>query len=128
MPNKEKHQKVGIYPRYAMVGAAIGLYYGFFYKGSETQPDFGITIILSIFAGLLTVIIRSIKRKRPFKEMAQEFLQIFIVFFVFMASLELRIVADQFGGRAAVAALTTITGMGLGLLIAKMNLGSKFGS
>ena len=114
MTKVEKKTKMGIYERYALTGAAIGLYFGIFYQPTG-EPDFGIAIILSILAALVTVIIRSWKKQKSFADMVKDFFEMLILYSVFLLSLAFRHIADNLGGRIAVTLVTTITGIGMGL-------------
>ncbi len=37
-----------VYSQYILAGAAIGLYYGIFYRGAQSPPDYGMAVILSV--------------------------------------------------------------------------------
>lgn len=114
MKKAEKKPAMGIYPRYALTGAAVGLYFGIFYQPSG-DPDFGIAIILSIVAALVTVVIRSWGKHRSFTDILKDFLGMLILYSVFLLALAFRQIADGYGGKLAVTLVTTITGTGLGL-------------
>lgn len=103
--------------QYAFVGGALGLYYGIFYKPAG-EPDIEMAVILSIFAALLTVIIRSWRKGFTFKKIVIDFMMIFGFFIIFMLSITMRKIAYDFGGQALVIAETTISGIVVGLLMA----------
>lgn len=107
-----------IYFQFILIGAAIGLYYGLFYQGSQTEPDFGMAIILSFFAALVTVVIRSWKKGRTFKAIAFDFLKVLAMFLAFMIGLELRKVVYDLWGKTVVVIFTTGLGILVGLLAA----------
>jgi len=103
--------------QYGFVGAALGLYYGIFYKpGSE--PDVPMAFMLSAFAALVTVVVRSWRKGLVFKVMVMDFLKIFFFFLIFMLSITLRKTAYDIGGKSLVIAETLISGIVLGLLLA----------
>lgn len=114
MTKVEKKPSMGIYERSALTGAAIGLYFGIFYQPTG-DPDFGIAIILSILAALVTVVIRSWKKQKSFTDIVKDFFEMLILYSVFLLSLAFRHIADNLGGRIAVTLVTTITGIGMGL-------------
>ena len=64
MSTKKSAYEIGRMQRYILIGAGIGLYYGLFYKPSSVDPDYGIAIVLSIFAALITVVVRFWKKKQ----------------------------------------------------------------
>lgn len=110
--------------QYGLVGSALGMYYGIFYKPTS-ESDIGTAIILSVFAALLTVLIRSWRKGFTFKKIVIDFLMIFAFFLVFMLSITLRKTAYDFGGQALVIAETTISGIVVGLLMAWQRFSSK---
>jgi len=118
--DKNKNQ-YRIYMQFVLIGAALGLYYGVFYRGPQTPPDYLMAIILSVVAALVTIIVRSWKKKRTFKEILFDFLKVFLMFAVFMVSLELRKVIFERWGKTAVIIFTTSVGIlvGLGLAVRK---------
>ena len=113
--NKNQYR---IYMQFVLIGAALGLYYGVFYKGPQAPPDYFMAILLSAVAAVITVVVRSWKKKRPFKEIAVDFLKIFGMFAVFMISLELRKVIFERWGKTAVIIFTTSVGTLVGLALA----------
>jgi hypothetical protein len=110
--------------QYALVGGGLGLYYGIFYKPGG-EPDVWMAIILSAFAALVTVIVRSWRKRFPLKKLAVDFLMMFIFFSIFMVSITLRKTAYDLGGQPLVIAETVISGVGLGLLLAWQQFGSQ---
>jgi uncharacterized membrane protein YccC len=100
--------------RYILIGAGIGLYYGLFYKPSSVDPDYGIAIVLSIFAALITVVVRFWKKKQPFVVVVKYYFEMLLLYSVFLLTLAGRHLAEELGGRVAVALFTTLTGIFLG--------------
>jgi len=115
--NSNKNQ-YRVYLQFVLIGAALGLYYGLFYKGPQTNPDYLMAFILSFVAALVTVIVRSWKKKRSFKEILFDFLKILLMFSVFMLSLELRKVIYERWGKTLVVIFTTSIGILIGLVLA----------
>lgn len=124
MSKSKKELYRGKLAQYGLVGGALGLYYGVFYKpGSE--PDVAMALMLSAFAALVTVIIRSWRKGFTFKKIALDFLLIFFFFSIFMLSITLRKTMFNLGGQPLVIAETLISGVVLGLLLAWQRFGSQ---
>ena len=85
--------------QYGLVGGALGLYYGLFYKPG-VEPDVLMAFLLSVFAALVTVILRSWRKGFPFKKILKDFLTIFFFFLIFMLSITLRKTAYDLGWTA----------------------------
>jgi len=118
MTTKKEAIQIGMIQRYLLIGAAIGLYYGLFYRSSDVQPDYGIAIMLSVLAALITVVVRFWKKKQPFPVILKYFFEMLLLFSVFLLTLAIRQLADQIGGRFAVVLVTTLSGIGLGYFMA----------
>ncbi len=116
---KDAKQPVGyrIYAQYVLVGAAIGGYYGIFYRGTQAVPDFGMAVILAVVAGVLTTVVRNWKKKKTFKEIAFDFIKITAMFAAFLFALQLKPILDQWGGRVLVAIAMISLGALLGLIL-----------
>ena len=109
---------IGTIQRYVLIGAALGLYYGLFYKPSGTPPDYGIAVILSILAAAVTVTVRFWKKRPPFATLMKNFLETFLFYLVLLLTLAVRQVAEQVGGKLGVTLVTTLVGMGMGYFMA----------
>lgn len=107
-----------IYFQYVLVGAALGLYYGIFSKPSADNPDYGMVVLFSVLAALVTTIARNWKIKKTFKAIALDFLKIWGMFFLFLLALQLNSVIFRIGGRTAVIVFMSVIGIILGLLMA----------
>ena len=118
MTEQSNKPQYRIYVQYVIVGAALGLYYGLFYRGSESSPDYVMAIILSVIAAIVTVIVRSWKKKRSFTEILIDFLKIMAMFAVFLVGLEFRKVVFERWGKTAVVVFTTSMGLLIGLAMA----------
>jgi len=103
------------------VGALLGLYYGVFYQPSD-YADVGIAIRLAILAALATVIIRTWKKRVPFKGMVKEFFMTLVPYLIFMLSLALRKYAYDLGGKTLVILESTAGGAILGFLFSRKPL------
>lgn len=116
---KNVEQPVGyrIYAQYVLVGAAIGLYYGFFYRGPQSGPDYEMAVILALIAGVITTVVRNWKKQKIFKEIALDFIKFTALFMIFLLALQLKPVLDQWGGRVLVAIFMTSFGALFGLII-----------
>jgi len=118
MSDKRSAYAIGAMQRSILIGAAIGLYYGIFYKPSGVDPDYGIAIVLSIFAALITVVVRFWKKKRPFSVIIKNYFEMLLLYSVFLLTLAARHLAEQIGGRYGVMLFTTLTGICLGYFMA----------
>lgn len=103
------------------VGALLGLYYGVFYQPSD-YADIGIAIQLAIVAAIVTVIIRSWKKRFPFRILLKEFMVTVPSYLIFMLSLALRKYAYDWGGSALVIIESVVGGAILGLLFSRKPL------
>lgn len=111
---KETKQPYRVYTQYILIGAALGLYYGLFYRGTSRDADYFLALFFSFAAALLTVIVRSWKKGRTFYEIIVDFLKILFFFAVFMLGLELRKLIFMIGGKIWVTVFTTAIGTILG--------------
>lgn len=107
-----------IYLQYVLIGGAIGLYYGLFYRGPQTPPDYFMAVLLSFIAAAVTVIVRFWKKKPTFSKILIDFLKIFGLFAAFMLGLELRKVIYEMWGKTTVTIFTTSLGVLIGLIVA----------
>jgi hypothetical protein len=111
-------REIGRKQRFLLVGTALGLYYGIFYRPSDVAPDYGIAILLSLVAAFVTVAIRFWGKKQPFGTIVKSFFWTFLFYAAFLLVLAARKLAEQLGGRAAVTVLTTVTGICLAFVLA----------
>jgi len=105
-----------IYSQYILIGAAIGLYYGIFYRGTQTTPDYAMAVYLAVLAGVLTTAVRSWKKKKTFKMILFDFLKVTATFLVFLMALQLKPLLEKVGGRTLVIVGMTLVGTGFGLI------------
>jgi hypothetical protein len=118
MSNKRSAREIGVMQRSILIGAGIGLYYGIFYKPSGVDPDYGIAIVLSIFAALITVVVRFWKKKQPFSVIVKNYFEMLLLYSVFLLTLAARHLVEQMGGRYGVMLFTTLTGTLMGYFMA----------
>ena len=108
---------MNITQRYAWTGAAIGLYFAIFAKPSGV-PDIPMAIALAIIAALVTVVVRSWKKKRALIEIFKDFLGMLLLYSAFLISMQLRKYANDVGGRLLVGVVTVVIGVVTGLFFA----------
>jgi hypothetical protein len=109
---------IGTIQRYVLIGAALGLYYGIFYRPSNTDPDYGIVVVLSILAAGMTVAVRFWKKKVSFGTLVKNYFETFLFYLVLLLTLAVRQLAEQLGGKFGVTLVTTLVGMGMGYFLA----------
>ena len=117
MPKTKTNQKMGITQRYALTGAAIGLYFAIFAKPSGA-PDFLMAVFLAVVAAFVTTIIRSWKKKRTFMDILKDFFGMLLLYSAFLVSMQLRHLANDIGGRLVVGVVTVAIGVITGLFFA----------
>lgn len=115
---EQRGREIGRTQRYVLVGAALGVYYGLFYRPSDAAPDYGTAIILAILAALVTVIIRFWKKGQPFPIIAKSFFWTFVFYAVILLTLAVRKLAEQVAGRVGLTVATTLIGIALGYVLA----------
>ncbi len=106
-----------IYSQYVLVGAAIGLYYGVFYRNTQSSPDYVMAVILAVLAGALTTAVRSWKKKKPIGTIVLDFIKITAMFLAFLLALQLKSVIEGIGGRILVIIFMTSVGILFGLIM-----------
>jgi hypothetical protein len=100
--------------RYVLVGAAIGLYFGFFFRPLRDGPSVGMVLGLSLLAALVTVGLKAYRERPSFPTLLRRFGISWLQFAVIVATLEARHLAYDAGGRTAVVLLTGAMGALLG--------------
>ncbi len=125
MNGTSSNKRFRIYFQFVLIGAAIGLYYGLFFRSPQTEPDFVMAIFLSFFAALLTVVVRSWKKGLSFKAILLDFIKILGMFMAFMVGLEMRKVIYDLSGRTVVVIFTTSLGIIIGFLAAVRKMDEK---
>ena len=110
---QQRGRQIGRVQRYVLVGGALGLYYGLFYRSTDAAPDYGIAIVLAVLAAVVTVIVRFWKKKQPLAAIAKSFFWTFLFYAVLLLALAVRTLAEQIGGRVGLTIATTLIGMGL---------------
>lgn len=105
-----------IYAQYVLVGAAIGLYYGLFNRNT-TEPDYGMAVILSVLAGMVTTVVTSLRKKKTFRNFLIDFLKTTAMFTAFLMALQVKPVLEEMGGRILVITFMTSLGALFGLIL-----------
>lgn len=107
--------------RYLLTGAAVGLYFGYFFRPVR-EPGLFLVVGLSLLAALVTVGLKAWRFAGAQRPAAVLLLQRFVVtwgqYALALAALEGRHLAYDWGGRLAVVALTTLAGALLGAWLA----------
>jgi hypothetical protein len=106
-----------IYSQYILAGLGIGLYYGIFSHTTQTEPDYGMAVILSVLAGALTTVIRNWKKKKTFRAYILDFLKTAGMFLAFLLALQLKPVIEGFGGRILMIVFMTVVGLAFGVVL-----------
>ncbi len=118
MSTKKSAREIGAIQRYVFIGAMLGLYYGIFYQPSGLDPDYGIAIVLSLLAALITVFVRFWKKKAPISVVIRDYFEMLLLYSVFLLGLAARHLAERIGGKLAVTLFTTLIGIFLGYFMA----------
>ena len=108
MAQNKSFQK--IMRQYALTGAALGLYFGWFFRPVR-EPSLWIVIGLSVLVTIVITILRLVRKDRPsLSKLAQNAGLIFVKYAVALSVLEGRHFAFDWGGKVAVIIMTTIMG------------------
>jgi hypothetical protein len=105
-----------IYAQYVLVGAAIGLYYGLFNRNTM-EPDYGMAVILSVLAGLVTTAVMSLRKRKTFRNIFFDFIKTTAMFTAFLMALQIKPVLEEIGGRILVITFMTSLGAIFGLIL-----------
>lgn len=116
-PKTERPQGYRVYFQFLLIGAALGAYYGIFYRNPGRPVDIIPVLLLSVGAALVTTVFASWKKKKTFREILIEFVKSFALFFLFLAMLELRPVMEKLGGKTAVIIFTILVGAIVGFIM-----------
>lgn len=97
--------------RYVLTGAGLGLYFGLFFRPLR-EPSLLLAVLLSVLAAVVTVAFQMVRERRgPDRALVGRFFLTWGAFALGLAVLELRHVAYDVGGKAAVTVMTTAAGM-----------------
>lgn len=119
MTKKAKSSPTYSLSRYALIGGAIGLYFGWFFRPSDEEGFRLFTILLLAF--LVAVVLTGLfaYRERPsFSALPVRFAATFIKAGVLLAVLEGRNMVYDVGGKTAVIIFTIVLGILAGLWFA----------
>ncbi len=115
--NQAKKQGYRLYAQTVLIGAALGAYYGIFYRNPGRPIDFSPVVLLSLLSAIVVTVIQIWKKGYSAKEKLITFLKSFAMFFLFLAMLEARPLFEQWGGRGLVIAFTTLMGALVGFVL-----------
>lgn len=115
--NQGMKQAYRLYAQTVLIGAALGAYYGIFYRNPGRPIDFSPVVLLSLLSALVVTVIQIWKKGYSAKEKLITFLKSFAMFFLFLAMLEARPLFEQWGGRGLVIAFTTLMGALVGFVL-----------
>lgn len=102
--------------RVVLAGAALGLYFGLFFRPVRQGPSLLVIVGLSLLSALLMTALRlRHPEKRAPRHLLRYGLATWVTFALFLAMLEGRHLAYDLGGRTATTLFTTLSGAGLGL-------------
>lgn len=105
------------FQRYSLIGAALGLYFGFFFRPAR-EPDPLFVIGLAALAALVMTFLRMRREKAP-TALARYGLRTFALYALALLILEGRHWAFEAGGRTAVVLMTTLLGAVTGASMAR---------
>ena len=104
--------------RYILVGAALGLYFGYFFRPVR-EPSIVTALILAAIAAVVTVALRWFRGVRPtLPGLLRMLFLTFISYALFLFILEGRHLAYDAGGRILTVLFTTISGAVTGAVFA----------
>lgn len=112
--NYMKHNTLA---RHVLVGAAIGLYFGLFFRPVRT-PNILFTLQLAFIVTVVLVCIEAIRKRPPVLALFKSALGTFVKTTALLLVLDLRHVAFAYGGKVAVTIFTTAAGALAGLYYA----------
>lgn len=112
---KTKQDRTALLKRYALVGAGLGIYFGFFFRPVR-EPSLLVVVGLSLLIAVVTVILKLVRRERPsLNQLLKDAGITFAKYALVLAVLEGRHLAHDYGGRWAVTVMTTVMGALVGL-------------
>lgn len=115
---KQTTKKQPLWQRYLLTGAALGLYFGLFFRPLR-EPSLGLAVLLGAVAALVTTLLPLFRGERPsFTTFLKTLAGHFFKYTLLLAVLELRHPVHDWGGRTAVSAMTTLMGAVGGLWLA----------
>ena len=103
-----------LFVRYGLTGAAIGLYFGLFFRPAR-QPNLWFVLILASLITLVTVAIKVWRERPSITQLLKSALSSFVKACLFLILLELRHPINDAGGRVAVTIFMTLMGALAGL-------------
>ncbi|NLE84199.1 MAG: hypothetical protein GX603_06780 [Chloroflexi bacterium] len=113
-PTKQGYR---LYFQYLLVGAALGAYYGIFYRPADTGVLFISVVLLSLLSAVLVTVIQIWKKGYSFKEILVIYLKSFAMFFLFLVMLWARPMIMEWGGKGLLIGFTTFIGALIGFIM-----------
>jgi ABC-type uncharacterized transport system permease subunit len=100
--------------RYALTGAAIGAYFGLFFRPAR-QPNLWFVLALALLIALVTTAVSAYRGRPSPAEMLKSIAATFLKALLILILLELRHPVYAAGGKVAVTIMTTLLGAAAGL-------------
>ncbi|KAA3646521.1 MAG: hypothetical protein DWQ07_09930 [Chloroflexi bacterium] len=116
MINRKPTRQQLLVQRYVLVGIALGLYIGLFFRPVR-EPNMSIALVLGVLATIVTVGFKAYREKRwpSVIEIGRTYIQ----FTLFLLVFEARHIAYDYGGRVAVSVFTSVAGGVIGYLMSR---------
>lgn len=111
---KTKQNRAALLKRYALVGAGLGIYFGFFFRPVR-EPSLLIVVGLSLSIAVVTSMLKLRGERPSAAQLLKDAGITFAKYALILTILEARHLAHDFGGRWAVTAMTTVMGALIGL-------------
>lgn len=103
--------------RYILTGAAIGLYFGLFFRPLR-EADYGYALLLAVVVAVVLTALHSWRNRPSLRTVPMYFALTFIKAALVLLLLEGRHLAFDWGGKTAVTIFTTVMGAASGLWFA----------
>ena len=116
MTNRKRAKKFST-SRYAWTGAAIGLYFGFFFR-PQREANFGYALLLAVLVAVALTALHGWRERPPFKTIPTYFALSFVKAALVLLLLEGRHIAFDWGGRTVVVIFSALMGALTGLWFA----------
>lgn len=122
---KQSVKKQPLWQRYLLTGAALGLYFGLFFRPLR-DPSPLLAIELGVLAALVMTVLPLFRGERPsFVTLLKTLGSNFLKYALLLLVLDARHPVYDWGGRTAVSVMTTLVGALGGLWLAWEQEGSK---
>lgn len=114
---KNKNTKTFSMSRYALVGGAIGLYFGLFFRPLR-EPSFAYALLLAVVVAVVMTAVHGWRERPSFRNLLVYLGLTFVKVAVVLSLLEGRHLAMDWGGKTAVVIFTVLTGVATGVWFA----------